>query len=277
MYADDNDDRICCFSIMKAHCDWCSTPTKCPSETSADCPGYQTDKEKAVYKDQWPWFEYPHKWNTSTLPSDGAEKQQTTNTHYYCPGIPLGQATKDDWQHAIACGALWKYIKDYKLYACPVGEKGVWVTYNGVRSMNGHYHQHWCNPDSSCPYFGGTIGGPIPEETHPHRYRMGIKNTALRMVFMDIGELDCGSWNLYNKENGWGKLPPMRHGKGTTFAFLDGHSEYRKWKNKTTLEIKINSIGVAEPVNLCNEDLFFMQRAICGRLAYTPPAACKTE
>jgi prepilin-type N-terminal cleavage/methylation domain-containing protein len=58
MYADDNAERICSFSVFRTHCYW-----PCPTW---DDRGGDENSDKTVYAGQWAWFEFPHKWNSTS-------------------------------------------------------------------------------------------------------------------------------------------------------------------------------------------------------------------
>jgi prepilin-type N-terminal cleavage/methylation domain-containing protein len=167
---------------------------------------------------QLSWHEWPHTWPHAMPP--------TVATNYSaaypdpCPGC-----TQADWQHAIAEGTLWRYVKDYKVYKCPVGDKGQEVTYAMSHAMN-----TW---RTYGPPPNGSAGpGSVPLTIV---LRSQIRRTAERYVFLDAGYAKQGAFFLNYDDGGaappgsFGDHRPTRHGKGTTFVFADEHAEYRKW------------------------------------------------
>ena len=58
------------------------------------------------------------------------------------------------------------------------------------------------------------------------------------MVFADKGYADNGAYGVQANEeaDGFWDVPPTRHGNGQPTSFADGHTEYRKWMDKRTLE-----------------------------------------
>jgi prepilin-type N-terminal cleavage/methylation domain-containing protein/prepilin-type processing-associated H-X9-DG protein len=158
------------------------------------------------------WYEWPHFWPHGT-PTCGSSSNMTTN-----PSTPYPYKV-EDWQHSIAEGMLYKYIKDYKIYQCPVGNRGELVTYTQVHSLN------------TWPGSGGP-GAPMIT------LRSQIIRTAERVVFIDEGGAGQGAFFVSFTANPlqWGDTPPTRHGKGTTFSYVDGHAAYRKWTDKHALD-----------------------------------------
>ena len=161
---------------------------------------------------QLAWHEWPHQWPHAMPPSQATQQLAVANP----PGIKMA-----DWQHAIAEGTLWKWIKDYKVYKCPVGDKGQEITYALSHAMATY-------PGSAGP---GTLGSP-----RNITLRTDIKRTAERFVFLDAGFAKQGAFYLnYNSPGGnappgsFGDHRPTRHGRGTVFVFADQHAEYKKW------------------------------------------------
>jgi prepilin-type N-terminal cleavage/methylation domain-containing protein len=269
-YAEDNEDRIVNAQIWKVNCKW-------DIPFTGKTPGgyYTEEKDLRVYRGQVGWATWPHRWNKD-LPASAGSKSPP---HGYCgtDAIMENVAKEDDWQHGIACGGLWKYIKDFRIYACPIGGKNVYITYTISMMMNGHYCNNWCNLGSTVgedPLCGAGAGVTNP----PYRNRMKIKNPAYRMVFLDTGDVAGGSWDVSVNSNRycWISPPPVRHGKGITLSFADVHCEYRKWKKESNLTSPPSCADFS-----CNEDLFYMQRIVCGQLhpdmISAMPPTCKWE
>jgi prepilin-type processing-associated H-X9-DG protein len=63
-----------------------------------------------------------------------------------------------------------------------------------------------------------------------------VKNTTGKMLFIDEGWATPDTWTIFYNESRWLDIVPERHGMGTNFAFLDGHSEYWKWTDPRTRE-----------------------------------------
>jgi len=202
---------------------------------------------------QGSWFEYPHQWNpvcplktVGTLPSSPGT----------APYIPIDSAKQDDWYHSIEDGKLWKYLKDHNIYRCPVGEKNAYVTNYMSHAMHTH-------PQSPGP------GAPMVLR------KSQIKKISDRFIFLDVGWVKGGGGAYYTpfKAGGgtpspkkWYDPPPTRHGMGTTFAFADNHSEYRKWTDKHAVEATKHGWGAYTEDN-CDCDLRWFSKATWGELS----------
>jgi prepilin-type processing-associated H-X9-DG protein len=199
------------------------------------------------------WFEWPHYWNTSTNPADGSKMPPHSYTN------TIANPKTADWQHAIACGLLWNYVKNYNTYKCPVGQTGSFVTYSMSMSMN-----TWPNAGN-----GGSLSA---SEFQPFeiRNRNQITQPEKRFIFLDVGGAASGAFFIQYRTSStirWGSFPPMRHGKGTTFSFADGHAEYRIWTEPTTLNCTFPQYGWNQcPGDDCDCDLRWMTKITWGKV-----------
>jgi len=200
------------------------------------------------------WYEWPHVW-----PHDSQTPDEMLAELSYWP------AKEADWQHSIAEGKLFKYINDYKIYQCPAGEKDERVTYTLAYSIN--------------TYHGAA--GIEPEITALEiRHKGQIKKTSDRIVFIDAGTAGKGAFYLsynFNDPMKWDDMPPIRHGRGTTFSFADGHAGYRKWTDRHALEYIQGFLDKRpdwrgnQPGDNSDCDLRWMQRVTWGQVKYPNP------
>jgi prepilin-type N-terminal cleavage/methylation domain-containing protein/prepilin-type processing-associated H-X9-DG protein len=204
------------------------------------------------------WYNVPHTWNTNSNPTDGS----TGAPHDLTVAFPNPKEV--DWQHSIACGRIFRYIKNYKVYQCPVGEKGAYVTYTMSHAFN-----TWCEPPN-----GSAGPGSIARTV---KRRSQIKRIGDRFVFLDEGGRGGVAFYMsYDRDNNpmkWYDPPPARHGMGTTFSFGDGHVEYRKWTDKHALAyIKGLADGSidwgGQPGDNCDCDLRWVERGVWGDVPY---------
>jgi len=161
---------------------------------------------------------------------------------------------------AIETGALYKYIKDYNIYSCPAGMEGEWVTYAVIDSMNGEYYY------SSDPPGDGFLRSLVVKN------KSRIVSPAKRVVFIDNGKQSRYSFAVFYNKPEWLAPPPVRHGKGTTVSYADGHSEYWKWQGTRTIECGEEG-GYYCPVpsgSSCEDyqDLYRMQMSCWGQIGY---------
>lgn len=165
----------------------------------------------------------------------------------YWPGAG---ATEERRIKGITDGLLYEYCPDIRLYKCPTGMRNEVVTYAIVDAMNGH---------DAIP---GAEGQVV-------KNRMNIRGAAKRVVFIDEGRLSPSSWTInYHLEKWWDR-PPVRHADGTNFSFVDGHSEYWKWSDRRTIDIGNPDVSTS-PTQPGNPDLHRVQKAVWGKLGYTP-------
>jgi len=159
---------------------------------------------------------------------------------------------------AIDTGLLWKYLKEYDIYSCPAGMQGEWVTYAVIDSMNGQYYHRG---------YDSTLLKSLVVKS-----KNQIVKPAKRVVFIDEGRQTPDSFAVFYDRPEWFDTPPIRHGKGTTASYADGHSEYWKWKGHATLTCGEEG-GCRCPLpwdSSCEDfqDLYRMQISCWGRIGY---------
>ncbi len=164
---------------------------------------------------------------------------------------PVNESKDQESQiEALKIGLLFPYSKKVELYRCPAGYRGEMLTYATSSAMNG----------------GHESTGPVVKN------RMQIRRPPERFVFIDGGFRTIDSWVLFYEEPRWWDIPPIQHGKGTTLSFADGHSEYWKWKDPRTVKLaeEVGPLNWRAETHVGNKDLHRCQRALWGKLGYTP-------
>ena len=166
-------------------------------------------------------------------------------------GWPLkGQdSTIEEWETAIKAGQLWPYCLSIKLYKCPNSDRPRRLTYTIADAMNGY-----------CGWDSYTKKLKIKD-------RNQIRRASERMVFLGEDPVTQGTWGVLYSVEAWFDPPPKLHSKGTTFGFVDGHSEYWRWADRRTEETTWDSRNV---VQRGNTDLQRVQKAVWGKLGYIP-------
>jgi len=180
---------------------------------------------------QGAWREWPHKLHPGIAPS--------CSTNWCCGGgtCTLGSgntigwdasltASDQIWNHSIDEGTLWPYVKDYKVYRCPVALKGVRASYTMSHAM----HTYPCS---------GCITGCGPSNCPTIFYRSDIRRTADRAIFFDFGERKTGAYYVvFGPSTSWAKFydDTWAHGNGIVVSFADNHVEYHKWTDPHHLQ-----------------------------------------
>jgi len=218
--------------------------------------------------DQLAWHEWPHPFPHAMPPT----KPTNHDAAYSWDCVRQGTCKQPEWYHAIDDGLLWKYIKDYKAYQCPVGEKGHYITYSNVHSIN-----TWRDPVLGIGSAGpGSVSRTIMKKSQ-------IKRTAERVVFIDAGQAQWAACFLpYDRFGGLVHAgpPPARHGMGTVFSFADGHSAYKKWTDPHTVKVIKEQIYDTSDYAPCDCDLRWYVRAVWGDIpvgyncTQNPPKRC---
>jgi prepilin-type N-terminal cleavage/methylation domain-containing protein/prepilin-type processing-associated H-X9-DG protein len=168
-------------------------------------------------------------------------------------------ASEQQQIQGIKSGRLFLYCPNVKLYKCPTGVRGEVVTYAIVDAMNGY----------------DAISGA---EGQVLRNRMQIPRPGERIVFLDEGRLSPASWTVWYDQERWWDQITARHGDGTNFSFADGRSEYWKWKDPRTIQIAKMDYDYWQNTGRNgslssspgNPDLHRVQKAVWGKLGYTP-------
>jgi prepilin-type N-terminal cleavage/methylation domain-containing protein/prepilin-type processing-associated H-X9-DG protein len=158
-------------------------------------------------------------------------------------------------------GALYRYVKNAKVYRCPEAAKDIYRTYIMPESMNASMY-----PNPAVYHAEGQI-----------IKRMGqIKKSAERVVFFEEKIISPDAFMFPYNTNGntvyWdADLPNIMHGSGANFGFADGHADYHAWVCATTLEMckPTNTISfstsLAKAVTECkNADAKWVHNAIWG-------------
>ena len=164
---------------------------------------------------------------------------------------PSASSTPAEWETCITTGQFWPYMSNERsMYRCSNGEKWSKVTYNIAVSMDASVLQGSLWP---CNGTGCTKISNMSQLTG---------DTTRRLVFVDNGLLYLGAFGVRYDAEIWHTPPPLRHGNGANFSFVDGHAEYWKWVDSRTVAPANQLVwGVSSPGNL---DLKKVQRGTWG-------------
>jgi len=141
-------------------------------------------------------------------------------------GVAFGLAEKKD---QIKRGALFRYVKDVKAYKCPRANADETRSFSVVDQIN----------------VTVIAAAVLNNNVMLIKTRQDIKKTYERMIFVDDGGCEGkteGGWTVtFQTPPQWWDPPSARHGDGTTFSFVDGHAEYHKWLESSTLDCAKNA------------------------------------
>jgi len=146
-----------------------------------------------------------------------------------------GQLPEREQEDEIQRGAIWEYVKEIKLFACPTGTRGELVTYAAMDGVNGRPRSGTWSGGNRVTGTGSRVGKTV----------LWLKKTtditspgpAKRMVYIDEGWVTPDSFAVHYNNGQWWDDPPTRHGDGTNISFADGHAEYWKWKGTDTAKL----------------------------------------
>jgi prepilin-type N-terminal cleavage/methylation domain-containing protein/prepilin-type processing-associated H-X9-DG protein len=181
-------------------------------------------------------------------------------------GMASGDVTLEQRFNGLREGALYRYLKNVKVYHCP-GDNRISV---GTSLGNGPAHRIYRSyslPD----YLRAT------ERSDPKKL-FTFKEPALKMLFVeDIYDGSAGNFN----HDGWSYIPysgalwdPMGifHSDACTYSYMDGHAERKKWADKRTIiycmsraEATARGFGKGVRFNPLNEDLTWLDEHYPGR------------
>jgi prepilin-type N-terminal cleavage/methylation domain-containing protein/prepilin-type processing-associated H-X9-DG protein len=170
------------------------------------------------------WGTPPQPWHLKEKPWIGPAWSNFNSWDNVPPPAP-----QDCQKCAIETGALWKYVKQDKIYTCPDGRKGEMVTYSIFDGMNGQWMFR---------YNGQEHADAV--RALCHKTLGAIKKPSERGVFIDEGASSCDSYAVSYPVRAadmqWSDFPPVRHGKGTTVSYADGHAEWWQYRGRQTLD-----------------------------------------
>ncbi|GMV98551.1 MAG: prepilin-type N-terminal cleavage/methylation domain-containing protein [Phycisphaerae bacterium] len=217
---------------------------------------------------------YPGTTRPPTLNADWAHWYQTRAPGWVrfveaAPTDPTSRPLREQWD-AIRQGALFRYARTEEIYRCPSTRKNEARTYGGhfgIADTRDHYtNQLWLE--------NGDPGKPYPPVWKIDQ----IKRPADRIAFLDDTPEDWDAcWMIWAYRPAWWNILYMRHDKGTTLSFTDGHATMWRWFEPETVaylsqpwrvgETKISSNTQSRG----NRDLHRLQIGVWGFLGYTYP------
>lgn len=240
-YAQMNDDKL----VNGAPLDPggpCPAGTGCPPGTNkaAQAPTNPADWAYEIHQNEIPWVGVA--WESN--PKGGF--RPTTQSGQIC---------------AIRTGALWPYLKIEGAYRCPTGDKEALVTYTIIDSINGKWK------------FNGNCQKNNAPRAVCLKNLNQVRHPSERVVFVDEGNLSPDSYAVFYQCERWFDPPMIRHSKGMTMSYADGHSARWMWKSRNTIDAGLNFKYDYVPPDgdiAGHNDLYKMQLGCWGKLGYSP-------
>lgn len=143
------------------------------------------------------------------------------------------EVTDDDEIRGIEAGVLFPYVREPKAYHCPENTRII-SPFDGSRIYVGYSIPMCLN------------GQPTVDSSEQIKNYNKITEPSTRYVFVENTE--SRNWTQghhfllaapeYTGGRDWGWWSPMsiNHGDRSVLGFCDGHSEVRKWRDKSTIE-----------------------------------------
>jgi len=173
--------------------------------------------------------------------------------------------------------ALWPYVSEVKIFACPTGTRGELVTYAAMDGVNGLNHLSSRTGVSTGSNYVDAVGTRVGRTILWLKKRTEITQPgpAYRMVYIDEGWVTPDSFAVHYNQAVWWDDAPVRHGDGTTLAMADGHAEHWKWRGTDTIKEGRNrqrghTNNWAPTTDAGREDLYNVQKACWGQVGYAP-------
>jgi prepilin-type N-terminal cleavage/methylation domain-containing protein/prepilin-type processing-associated H-X9-DG protein len=164
----------------------------------------------------------------------GVDDTGSITAKAWCAGTMTNPSQATD-PKVLEGGQIWPYNKSYKIYKCPADQKGYTIAgaqVPTIRSMSASqaFSAGYWLPAATYRIFKKTGDVANPTQTwvfideHPDSINDG--GFGVKMWFKDA---PTGTPEIIDTPAGY-------HGGAAGLAFLDGHSEIRKWRNKLTYD-----------------------------------------
>ncbi|NOS72532.1 MAG: prepilin-type N-terminal cleavage/methylation domain-containing protein [Verrucomicrobia bacterium] len=135
----------------------------------------------------------------------------------------------------VQAGLLYSYVNSLAVYKCPADRKMM----GGVPTARSMSMSCWMNPirdwNSIMGYGGGSALRVFKKQADINR-----PSPANCWVLIDENPLSINDgWFVCdpNNKNSWPDVPASYHNGAGGLSFADGHSEIKKWRDKTVLNL----------------------------------------
>jgi prepilin-type N-terminal cleavage/methylation domain-containing protein/prepilin-type processing-associated H-X9-DG protein len=209
------------------------------------------------------WFMYSGDNNDKVVRTGGLDSLVTF------PNDPAGQpgGTKSQWCLGtmeslpaatnvllIQGGLLFSYVNNLRVYKCPADTKN----FDGVPTVRSMSMNCWMNPIRDWNSIIG-YGGPTLLRVFRKQTDITAPAPVQCWVMIDENPLSINDgWFVCdpNNKTTWPDVPASYHNGAGGLSFADGHSEIKKWRDKTVLYL--SAPGAAKDPN--STDLDWLQQ-----------------
>ena len=165
----------------------------------------------------------------------------------------------------IQTGLLYSYVNSLKLYKCP-GDNKPTHGFDAVRSMS---MNAWMNPLGQSWNDIKGYGGPTLLRVFRKQSDITSPSPSLCWVLIDENPWSINDgWFVCDPNNptAWIDFPASYHNGAGGLSFADGHSEIKKWRDRTLLGLNYTpAIGQTLPKDGTVGDLEWLQQRTTSR------------
>ncbi len=179
--------------------------------------------------------------------------------------MPTGDVTLQQRLNGLVEGVLFTYIKDEGAYHCPGDNRARQGTSLGNQLQYAMYRSYVLTD-----YMRATEPGDPKSLTQ-------FKNPSMKMLFVEeiydgLAQNHSSGWSFSPGEGSlWDPLG-IFHSDASTFSFMDGHAERKKWTDKRTItffrsrtEAASLGFGRLQKFNPLNEDVTWLDQHYPGK------------
>jgi prepilin-type N-terminal cleavage/methylation domain-containing protein/prepilin-type processing-associated H-X9-DG protein len=197
-------------------------------------------------------------------------------------GISKNQAyyTEEGQVKGIKKGTLWSYAnKNLGIYKCPAAKRlvkfaGIGTIEPGEEARNYSMSMSFCYSD---PDGIKNTYGPLAKAGLIMKLA-DAKQPASRFVFIGEGLITPSGFSIYSHNSTFFDPPTMRHGRGSVFSFVDGHTEHWTWYSRKTIDYikEVDAQRLFDPTNFYganrssarNKDLWRLAVGTWGKCSF---------
>jgi prepilin-type N-terminal cleavage/methylation domain-containing protein/prepilin-type processing-associated H-X9-DG protein len=140
----------------------------------------------------------------------------------------------------ITNGVIFRYVQNVGSYHCPSDRSRVRGPSKAVRLRSYMVNFFLGGGTQLEQLFGKRVKARASQVTNPSEVFSFIDAAELSIASGDFGVWPpgAGPW-----QTDWQDIPGDRHNNGCNLAFVDGHSEYKRWRGRMPLVFGVKAVG----------------------------------